>query len=314
MKLSGDLRRSVLQAAIQGELTGGSQENWRWVRLGDISLSIQYGYNAPACEKGSVKMVRITDIQNNNIQWDKVPYCEISEDEMQKYLLAKNDILFARTGGTVGKSYLVGNVQEKAIYAGYLIRMKLNDEVNPQYVKYFMESESYWKQLRNGTTATAQPNCNGKTLSQMIIPLPPLEEQHRIVSRLDAILPLIDELEALENELEALKKKFPGDMRDSLLQAAIQGELTGGSQEGWRWVRLGDIISLRSGHDLPKGYDTDEDNGTPYITGASNFKDGAIIINRWTSKPESVAHKGDVLLTCKGTVGKVAILKLEKAH
>ena len=196
MKVAEDLRRAVLQAAIEGKLTGGSLENWRFVRLGDIALSIQYGYNAPAREEGTVKMVRISDIQNNNIQWNNVPYCEISEDEMQKYLLAKNDILFARTGGTVGKSYLVGNMPEKAIYAGYLIRLRINDEINPQYVKYFMESESYWKQLRTGTTATAQPNCNGKTLSQMIIPLPPIDEQHRIVSRLDAILPKIAELES----------------------------------------------------------------------------------------------------------------------
>ena len=111
---------------------------------------------------------------------------------MQKYLLAKNDILFARTGGTVGKSYLVGDLPEKAIYAGYLIRIRLCDENNPQYVKYFMESESYWKQLRNGTTATAQPNCNGKTLSQMIIPLPPIEEQRKIVIRLNELLPLCE--------------------------------------------------------------------------------------------------------------------------
>ena len=95
-------------------------------------------------------------------------------------------------------------------------------------------------------------------------------------------------------------------MRKSLLKAALEGN--------WELVRLGDIISLRSGHDLPKDYDTDETNGTPYITGASNFHDGEIIINRWTSKPESIAHKGDILLTCKGTVGKVAILELEKAH
>lgn len=139
MKLADDLRRAVLQAAIEGKLTGGIREGWRFVRVGEISLSIQYGYNAPAREEGTVKMVRISDIQNNNIQWCNVPYCEISEDEMQKYLLSKNDILFARTGGTVGKSYLVDNMPEKAIYAGYLIRLRISDEVNPQYVKYFMK-------------------------------------------------------------------------------------------------------------------------------------------------------------------------------
>ena len=57
MKVAEDLRRAVLQAAIEGKLTGGSLENWRFVRLGDIALSIQYGYNAPAREEGTVRMV-----------------------------------------------------------------------------------------------------------------------------------------------------------------------------------------------------------------------------------------------------------------
>ena len=195
-RFPGDMRDSLLQAAIEGRLTGSNTDNWRWVRLGEISLSIQYGYNAPAREKGSVKMVRISDIQNNNIQWDNVPYCEISEEEMQKYLLSKNDILFARTG-SVGKSYLVGDLPEVAIYAGYLIRVRISDEVNPQYIKYFMESESYWKQIRKGTTKTVQPNCNGKKLSQIIIPLPPIDEQHKIAARLNELLPLCEVLEKI---------------------------------------------------------------------------------------------------------------------
>ena len=69
-------------------------------------------------------MVRISDIQDGKVLWDTVPYCEISEDEIPTYLLGINDILFARTGGTVGKSYLVKEVPEEAIYAGYLIRTR----------------------------------------------------------------------------------------------------------------------------------------------------------------------------------------------
>ena len=94
------------------------------VRWGNISESIQYGYNAPAKDKGRIKMVRISDIQNNIVLWDTVPYCEIAESDIGTYLLQTNDILFARTGGTVGKSYLVQEVPEEAIYAGYLIRTR----------------------------------------------------------------------------------------------------------------------------------------------------------------------------------------------
>lgn len=200
-------------------------ESWKWVRWGDLSQSIQYGYNAPAQESGRIRMVRISDIQDGKVMWDSVPYCEIKEEDISAYLLGSNDILFARTGGTVGKSYLVKEVPEEAIYAGYLIRTQYSSLLCPEYLKYFMESQLYWEQLRNGTIATAQPNCNGKTLSKMILPLPPLAEQKRIVAKIEEFLPLIDRYEQAWSKLEQFNSRFPEDMKKSLLQYAIQGKL-----------------------------------------------------------------------------------------
>lgn len=200
-------------------------ESWRWVRWGDLSQSIQYGYNAPAQDVGRIKMVRISDIQDGKVLWDTVPYCEIREEEIPTYLLQKNDILFARTGGTVGKSYLVKDVPEESIYAGYLIRTRYSSLLCPEYMKYFMESLLYWNQLRNGTIATAQPNCNGKTLSKMILPLPPLAEQKRIVAKIEELLLHVDRYAAAYEKLEQFNAKFPEDMKKSVLQYAIQGKL-----------------------------------------------------------------------------------------
>ena len=169
-------------------------ESWKWVRWGELSDSIQYGYNAAAQSNGRIKMVRISDIQDNAVLWDRVPYCDISENEIPTYRLQNNDILFARTGGTVGKSFLVNEVPEEAIYAGYLIRTRYSSKLEPKYMKFFMESRLYWDQLKSGTIATAQPNCNGKTLSKMILPLPPLAEQKRIVAKLEDLLPLCERL------------------------------------------------------------------------------------------------------------------------
>ena len=136
-------------------------------------------------------MVRISDIQNDKINWNTVPYCNIKNSDISTYLLKKNDILFARTGGTVGKSYLVKDEPELAIYAGYLIRTRYSNKLNSEYLKYFMGSQLYWNQLRNGTIATAQPNCNGKTLSKMLLPLPPYKEQNKIVNKLNYLFIMI---------------------------------------------------------------------------------------------------------------------------
>lgn len=210
---------------ISDEIPFEIPESWEWCRWGELSQSIQYGYNAPAKQDGRIKMVRISDIQDNKVLWDSVPYCDIDESDIDTYLLQANDILFARTGGTVGKSYLVKDVPEDAIYAGYLIRTRYSNSLCPKYLKFFMESELYWTQLRNGTIATAQPNCNGKTLSNMIVPVPPLSEQHRIVAKIEQLLPYIEKYEKADTQLTALNKSFPDMLKKSILQEAVQGKL-----------------------------------------------------------------------------------------
>ena len=210
---------------ISDEIPFEIPEGWEWCRWGELSQSIQYGYNAPAKQAGRIKMVRISDIQDNKVLWDSVPYCDIEESNIDTYLLQANDILFARTGGTVGKSYLVKIVPEEAIYAGYLIRTRYSKFLCPEYLKFFMESELYWTQLRNGTIATAQPNCNGKTLSNMIVPVPPIEEQYRIVSKTEELLPYIEQYEKAETQLTQLNTTFPEMLKKSILQEAVQGKL-----------------------------------------------------------------------------------------
>ena len=177
-------KRGKAEVCIDEVIPFEIPETWAWVRWGALSESIQYGYNAPAQDHGRIKMVRISDIQDGKVLWNSVPYCNIPEADIESYLLRKNDILFARTGGTVGKSYLVQDVPEDSIYAGYLIRTRYSELLCSQYLKYFMDSPLYWSQLKEGTTATAQPNCNGKTLGNMLIPIPPVAEQLRIVELL----------------------------------------------------------------------------------------------------------------------------------
>ena len=210
---------------IDEEIPFDVPQGWEWERWGNIAQTIQYGYNAPALEHGVIKMVRISDIQENCVLWDNVPYCLIDENDIDTYLLKVNDILFARTGGTVGKSFLVEEVPEKAIYAGYLIRTRYSSLLNPRYMKSFMESQLYWEQLKNGTIATAQPNCNGKTLAKMLLPIPPTKEQDRIVEKLTQLSSFLDNYGLCQDRLNLLNKEIKEQFKKSILQEAIQGKL-----------------------------------------------------------------------------------------
>lgn len=223
----GKLKKKDLEVKpiAEDEIPFEIPKGWEWVRWGDLSESIQYGYNAPAKETGRIKMVRISDIQNGRIVWETTPFCNIEEKEIDTYLLKKNDILFARTGGTVGKSYLVSEEPEEAIYAGYLIRTRYSSLLCAQYLKAFMESSLYWAQLKDGTIATAQPNCNGQTLSKMMLPLPPLSEQHRIVAKIEELMPLVEKYGAAQEALDEWNQTLPEKLKKSILQEAIQGKL-----------------------------------------------------------------------------------------
>ena len=183
-----------MERCIDDELPFEIPESWAWVRWGAIAESIQYGYNAPSKQEGRIRMVRISDIHENTVAWSSVPFCDIDDSDIPTYLLQANDILFARTGGTVGKSFLVSEVPCESIYAGYLIRTRYSSLLCPQYLKYFMESPLYWQQLKSGTTATAQPNCNGQTLAKMLLPLPPANEQLRIVDNLARTFTIIEKM------------------------------------------------------------------------------------------------------------------------
>ena len=194
---------------------------WAWCRWGDISHSIQYGYNAPAMPSGRIRMVRITDIQDGRIKWDSVPYCQIEEARIPRYKLQMGDILFARTGGTVGKSHLINETPLEAVYAGYLVRTQCASSMLPRYAKLFLESELYWEQLKVGMVATAQPNFNGEKLSAMLLPLPPLAEQKRIVAAIDELFRVVDSLGAAVGSLAVAAKRLD----KKILDLAIRGKL-----------------------------------------------------------------------------------------
>ena len=163
-------------------------ELWPVKKLGDFS-NIRYGYTEKASsEPIGPRFLRITDIKNGGVNWDEVPYCRITDEDFSKYQLEKGDIVFARTGATTGKSFLITESPD-SVFASYLIRVQITDSaILPEFVYLYFQSASYWDMVNAGISGSAQGGFNASKLSELTIPIPPIEEQQRIVSILDEAL------------------------------------------------------------------------------------------------------------------------------
>lgn len=200
-------------------------DSWEWIRLGNICDPIRYGFTSSAKDNGNSKLVRITDIQNNNVNWNNVPFCDVPKVKLKDLQLKTNDILIARTGGTVGKSFVVKNISEVAVFASYLIRIRLIDNELIDFVKYFLDSPYYWQMISLKQSGTGQPNVNATKLGEILIPIPPLEEQKRIVAKIEKLMPLVDEYAESYNRLQKIDNEFEDKLKQSVLQYAMEGKL-----------------------------------------------------------------------------------------
>ena len=202
-----------------------SPRGWEWKRLSEISRKIHYGFTASANNMiDAVRLLRITDIQDNSVDWVSVPGCEIGEKALPQFKLEKGDILVARTGGTIGKSFLVQDVPVVAVFASYLIRVQGSHEIYDRHLKLFLESPVYWIQLQDGSRGAGQPNVNGQTLGKMLFPLPPLAEQHRIVVKIDELMALCDRVEANLATGDDTRRR----LLDALLHEVLPARRSGG--------------------------------------------------------------------------------------
>lgn len=221
-------KAAILHNAFTGELTkqwrrenGVSDESWEESNFGKFTVS-QYGYTEKAhWEKVGPKFLRITDIQDNKVDWDEVPWCPIDEAGMKQYAVQIGDIMIARTGATTGKSYLICDDVE-AVFASFLIRLKVVDKnLDYNYLYGYMQSEDYWRQITDFSSGIAQPGVNANKLKQIKFKCPSLPEQHEIVR-------LIDDLLARERAAQQAAEQALASidlMKKSILARAFRGEL-----------------------------------------------------------------------------------------
>ena len=223
----------------------GFTDPWEQRKLGEVASGFEYGLNAAASDfDGEKKYLRITDIddQTREFRTDDLSSPDINNPIDDRYLLKEGDILFARTGASVGKTYLYKASDGKTYYAGFLIRAHVSDEADAGFIFQSTLTERYKQFVLLTSQRSGQPGINAQEYSDLLLPLPSLMEQRRIgafFDRLDSLITLhqrkYDKLCVLKKSM--LDKMFP---KGGSLYPEIR---FAGFTDPWEQRKLGELSS-----------------------------------------------------------------------
>ena len=337
-------------------------DNWTWIRL--KSLANIFNGNSINEEEKRKKYMGVEGrdfIATKDVGFDRtIAYnngVNIPYDSAFKIAPA-GKVLMCIEGGSAGRKIAITN---KDVCFGNKLACFDTIIISDLYLFHILQSNEFlsiFKSSLSGIIGGVSIN----TLKDFIIPLPPIEEELRIVDKINSFEPLIAQYSAAENRLSILEEEFPEKLKKSILQYAIEGKLVkqdpndepasvllerikaekerlikegkikrdknesyiyqgddknyyGNLPSGWAKTFVRNIISLTSGTDLTPDEYSSDNIGVPYLTGASNIsEDDSIIINRYTNARHVNSHKDEILLTCKGTIGKIAINDIGDIH
>lgn len=279
---------------------------WKKVKLGDILTAVDYGTAAKSDAIGKYPVLRMGNLENGYLVWDDLVYSS-SEEEYAKYELKKGDILFNRTNSRdkVGKTSIYRG-ERPSIFAGYLIRLKVNNECDPYYVNYCMNSKrfaEFCKSVR--TDAIGQSNINAQVLQTYDFSLPPIEEQKKIAATLSVWDSAIEKMEKLleakivqKNSLTYKLIENQNDVKFKLGNVTID-------KSKWEKKSLKEFGSFSKG----QGIKRDEAHsgsiaavryGEIYTTHNDYIKEFHSFISEDVAKKSKLLKKGDLLFSCSG--------------
>ena len=307
--------------------------SWVWTNVASFTYDLQYGTSEKSSSEGSVPVLRMGNITRiGSIDYSDLVYSS-NEEDIRKYELKKNDILFNRTNSSewVGKTAIFKS-ETPTIYAGYLIRLRCIF-LSPDYINLVMNS-SYHRDWCNQvkTDAVNQSNINAQKLSNLLIPIPPYSEQLRIVSEVERWLALIEQIEGRKVELESVIKRT----KNKILDLAIHGKLVpqdpndepasellkrinpkaeitcdngqyGKLPNGWSYCRLCDVLKITMGQS-PKGDSINFNEGIEFHQGKLCFSEKFLQkSNVFTTEVTKLAEMDSLLLCVRAPVGVVNI-------
>ena len=278
-----------------------------------------YGIGASAVpyQEDKLTYLRITDI-NDDGSLNFSDLKSVDAEDAEKYILKENDIVFARTGNSTGRSYFYEKHHGTFVYAGFLIKFSLDpNKVNPKILKYYTHSKPYFDWVSSFDTGATRGNINAKTYGDMEIELPSRKIQDRIVSilsSLDRKIELNNKINAdLEEMAQAIFKNWFVDFEPFKDGKFVNSEL-GMIPEGWKVGTLTDVIKLMPGGTPKTSEPLYWENGTiPFfspkdVSGLYCFETEKHITEAGLNKCSSNLYPKDtIFITCRGTVGKVCL-------
>ena len=217
-KLETKSTKKTVAPIAKDEIPFEIPTGWKWVRLGGICEGFMYGTSAKSLPSGKCPVLRMGNIQNGKIDWEKLVYTN-NDEEMEKYLLKQYDLLFNRTNSRemVGKTAIFESTQ-KTIYAGYLVKFR-PIKSSPYFVNIVLNSKTHREWCNEvKVDALGQSNINAEKLKNFITPLPPLAEQKEIVARVEKHLEAITQLETQIATRETTTKQ----LMQSILKDAFE--------------------------------------------------------------------------------------------
>jgi type I restriction enzyme S subunit len=240
----GTFAGGAADETIEGEKVQGPYdlpEGWKWIKLKDIVVRVQYGLSKAMNSEG----IGLPIIRMNNLTYDgfldlsDLKYVNIDDEIANKYMLERGDILFNRTNSRelVGKT-AVFNQDSKFVFASYLIRVVVDrSKAIPEYIGMYLNSKRMKEVFfRMARPAVQMANINAKELCDIEIPLPPLEEQRRIVSRIEQLVNRAEEAKRL--------RKQAREEAEKIMQAALNKVFSRAEEEGWEWAELGEVCEI----------------------------------------------------------------------